>query len=253
MSRKGRASQVGRTRRPFMTKGPTEIPGILGGMGPAATAEFFRLICDLAPSEKDQNHPRVYILSDPWIPDRTEAIIGDGQDPGPFILEDMKKLALWGASFLVVPCNTAHVFIDRLAGEIPLPLVHIVDATIEEAARRSARGAWLMGSRGTLDSGIYQKHAKKSAYPLAIPSPELQKKTQEVIRLVKANEKDKAGAFLEDIVCKLREQHDLPVIAACTELPLAWKSSRLPAKGTISSLEALASACINRLYPEGKV
>ncbi|MGC9490358.1 MAG: aspartate/glutamate racemase family protein [Thermovirgaceae bacterium] len=236
-----------------MNESPDEILGILGGMGPAATAEFFSLICSHVPAKKDQDHPRIYILSDPRIPDRTEAIMGDGQDPGPFILEDMKKLALWGASFLVVPCNTAHVFIDRLAGEIPLPLVHIVHATIEEAARRSARGAWLMGTRGTLESGIYQKHAKKSAYPLAIPSPELQKKTQEVIRLVKANEKDKAGDFLEDIVCKLREQHDLPVIAACTELPLAWKSSRLPAKGMISSLEALVLACINRLYPEGKV
>ncbi|MEA2066959.1 MAG: amino acid racemase [Thermotogota bacterium] len=236
-----------------MTKVPTEIPGILGGMGSAATAEFFRLICDLAPSEKDQNHPRVYILSDPWIPDRTEAIIGNGQDPGPFILEDMKKLALWGASFLVVPCNTAHVFIDKLAGEIPLPLIHIVDATIEEAARRSARGAWLMATIGTLDSGIYQRHAKENAYPLAIPSPELQEKTQEVIRLVKANEKEKAGDFLEDIVCKLREQHDFPVIEVCTELSLARKSSRLPTKWMISSLEALALACINRLYPQGNV
>ncbi|MFP4483046.1 MAG: aspartate/glutamate racemase family protein [Thermovirgaceae bacterium] len=232
-----------------MTQRPAEILGILGGMGPAATAEFFRLISVLAPAEKDQDHPKVYILSDPWIPDRTEAINGNGLDPGPFLLQDIKKLAGWGASFLAVPCNTAHVFIDRLAGKIPLPLVHIVDETLEEAAMRNAAGSWLAATKGTLSSGIYERHAKAAGYPLKIPAPDFQEEIQETVRLVKANKTAEAGSLLQDTVTRLWQIHTLPVIAACTELPLAWSASGLPADKMISSLEALSLACIRRLYP----
>ncbi len=231
-----------------MNERPEETLGVLGGMGPGATAEFFSLICSRAPAEKDQDHPRVYILSDPRIPDRTEAIIGNGPDPGPLLMEDMKKLAEWGASFLAVPCNTAHVFIDRFTGQLPLPLVHIVDATLFEAAGRNPDGAWLAATKGTLSSGIYKRHAEEKAYPLKIPAPDLQEEIQETVRLVKANRMREAGLLLQAFVKRLLKLHDLPVIAACTELPLAWKASELPREKMISSLEALSIACLRRLY-----
>jgi aspartate racemase len=232
-----------------MTQRPAEILGILGGMGPAATAEFFSLICGRAPAEKDQDHPRVYILSDPRIPDRTEAIIGNGPDPGPCLLEDMEELAEWGASFLAVPCNTAHVFIDRFSGKIPLPLVHIVDATLCEAAGRNPDGAWLAATKGTLASGIYKRHAEEKSYPLKTPAPGFQEEIQETVRLVKANRTSEAGLLLQGVVKELWKLQDLPVIAACTELPLAWEASALPPGKMISSLEALCLACLRRLYP----
>lgn len=232
----------------YMSRRPSEILGILGGMGPAATAEFLRLLSVFAPAEKDQDHPRVYLLSDPWIPDRTEAIIGNGPDPGPRILEDFKKLAEWGASLLAVPCNTAHVFIDKLMGEVPLPLIHIVDATISEAASRDSGGAWLLASKGTVASGIYEKHAKERGYPLKIPGEGQREKIHETVRLVKANETQRAGKLLGEIVKTLRDSQNLPFIAACTELPLAWEAGGLPADWMISSLHALALSCIRRLY-----
>ena len=231
-----------------MSQRPSEILGILGGMGPAATAEFLRLLSVFAPAEKDQDHPRVYLLSDPWIPDRTEAIIGNGPDPGRRILEDMNKLAEWGASFLAVPCNTAHVFIDKLMEEVPLPLIHIVEATISEAASKNSGGAWLLASKGTVASGIYEKHAKERGYPLKIPGKDQQEKIQETVRLVKANETQRAGRLLGEIVAILEDSQDLPFIAACTELPLAWNAGRLPEDRMISSLQALALSCIRRLY-----
>jgi len=232
-----------------MCQKPAEILGILGGMGPAATAEFFSLLCSHTPAEKDQDHPRIYILSDSWIPDRTEAIIGNGPDPGPRLLEDMEKLAGWGASFLAVPCNTAHVFIDRFSAKMPLPLVHIVDATLSEAAERNPDGAWLAATKGTLVSGIYKRHAEENAYPLKTPAPDFQEEIQETVRLVKANRTREAGMLLQEVVQRLWKLHDLPVIAACTEIPLAWKASGLPQGKMISSLEALCFACLRRLYP----
>lgn len=236
-----------------MNESPDEILGILGGMGPAATAEFFSLICRHVPAKKDQDHPRIYVLSDPRIPDRTEAVIGNGPDPGPHLLEDMKKLAGWGASFLAVPCNTAHVFIDRFAGQLPLPLVHIVDATLEEASRQHPDGAWLAATKGTLASRLYERHAKTSAYSLKIPTSDLQEEIQETVRLVKANRMTDAGLLIRKTAEILWQMQDLPVIAACTEIPLAWGASDLPEGRMISSLEALCRACIRRLYPGTKV
>ena len=65
------------------TKEPSKILGILGGMGPAATAEFMRLLAVKAPAARDQEHPKLYVLSNPQIPDRSSAILGRGKSPAP--------------------------------------------------------------------------------------------------------------------------------------------------------------------------
>lgn len=66
-----------------LVTGTTEIIGILGGMGPAATADFYAKLVSITPGSSDQDHLRTVIWSDPTIPDRTEALLGDGPDPTP--------------------------------------------------------------------------------------------------------------------------------------------------------------------------
>ncbi|MDT8285138.1 MAG: amino acid racemase [Thermovirgaceae bacterium] len=124
-----------------MSQKPHKVLGILGGMGPAATAEFLRLLADLAVADRDQDHPQIILFSNPRIPDRTAAIIGGGEDPAPDILEGLKRLESWGAQLLAVPCNTAHVFIDRFRGDLYVPLVHIIEETVSRARNASPEGA----------------------------------------------------------------------------------------------------------------
>jgi len=231
-----------------MKERPGKVLGVLGGMGPAASAEFMRLLSLYAPARLDQDHPRVVLLSDPWIPDRSQAILDKGKDPGPAIRSGLETLLKWGADILAVPCNTAHYFIENFDRERSLPLVHIVEATMDEVRRSSPGGAWLLATRGTLKCGIYQHYAETIGYSLSIPHEQMLLKVQDVIHLVKANQLERSGRLLEEVIRYLWKVSEIPVIAACTEIPLAYSNSGLPAERMISSLEALARACISRLY-----
>ena len=209
-------------------------------MGPAAGAEFLRLLTVLCPAGKDQDHVKAILLSDPGIPDRTAALLGRGEDPSGWIREDLLKLVAWGADLLAVPCNTAHAFIDRFAEELPVPLVHIVEAALAEAISKNPSGGWLVATEGTLASRIYQDRAEKQGFELNLPSPVEQEKINEVIRLVKSNRLEESGKVFRPLVEGLWGKKELPILTACTETPLAYRSAGLPDTMTVSSLEALA-------------
>jgi aspartate racemase len=219
-------------------------------MGPAATAEFLRLLAAAAPVAVDQEHPRVLILSDAAIPDRTAAILGNGADPTPSIKAGLLTLTHWGADVLAMPCNTAHAFIEGILPALPAPLIHIVDATLQEAICLSPRGSWLMASTGTVLSGLYQRRAKELRYPLAVPDQPVQDQVHEASLLVKANRMTEAGDRFRDVALRLWQRQSMPLMAACTELPLCHAAAGLPPETMISSLAALARACTHYLYSD---
>lgn len=227
---------------------PEKTLGVLGGMGPAATAEFLRLLAAHAPAERDQEHPRVFVLSNPRIPDRTAAILGGGEDPAPHLRDGLFTLIDWGADLLAVPCNTAHPFIDRFREDLPVPLVHIVEATLEIAEERSPEGSWLVPTTGTSASGIYQDEAARLGYLLHIPDDDTQAVIHRVASLVKANRMKEAEEPLELALERLWNQKELPIVAACTEVPLVYVAADLPPENMVSSLEALALGCLRELY-----
>ena len=221
--------------------------GVLGGMGPAAGAEFLRLLARDAPSKRDQDHPRVIMFSDPSIPDRTQAILGHGEDPTPQLRRGLERLVEWGAEVLAVPCNTAHLFIDRFLDELPIPFIHIVEATVKSAAAKSPDGAWLLSTSGTRRSGLYEQYARRAGYRFLNPPDEAQELIQQCVLRVKAGETAEAGAALREVIEDLWSKDDRLITTACTELPLAYAASGLPACKEISSLQALSGACLEFL------
>ena len=104
--------------------------GVLGGMGPAAAAEFLRQLAAKCPAATDQEHPVVYMIGDCEIPDRSTAIFGKGESPAPVLEARLRQLCDMGAEVLAVPCNTAHYFIDDFKAALPQPLVHIIEETV---------------------------------------------------------------------------------------------------------------------------
>lgn len=112
--------------------------GILGGMGPLATADLFEKITLLTKAETDRDHIRVYIDSNTNIPDRTAAILNGGADPVPE-MADALKLEQCGADCVIMPCNTAHYFLPRLQAMTKLPFLSILTAAAEACARQFPR------------------------------------------------------------------------------------------------------------------
>ena len=224
--------------------------GVLGGMGPAATAEFQRLLAEKAPAGCDQEHPRMIVYSHTAIPDRTTYLLGRGPDPEPYLLDGLLTLERWGADRLAVTCNTAHHFIDRFlaAGLLHVPVIHIIDETIRACRERSPQGAWLTATLGTMRTNLYQDHGAASGYRFRIPDAAMQERIHAVTDLVKAGRQDEAAARIRSIVETLWQEERIPVVCACTELPVAYRKAGLPADMAISSLEALADGCLRELY-----
>ena len=227
---------------------PEKTLGVLGGMGPAAAADFMRVLAERTPATKDQEHPRTILYSHTAIPDRTSFLLGKGPDPTEYIKDGLNTLIGWGADYLCVTCNTAHYFVDTFRDEIEKPIIHIVDETIRKCAEVSPKGAWLTATLGTMRTGLYQKHAADCGYNFLIPSEELQVEIHEATNIVKAGKHKEAGEKFRTIVEKLWEIEKLPVVGACTEIPICYANTGLDPQMGISSLEALADGCIRELY-----
>ena len=224
--------------------------GVLGGMGPAATAEFQRLLAVKAPADCDQEHPRMIVYSHTVTPDRTTFLLGKGPDPEPYLLDGLQTLVRWGADRLAVTCNTAHYFIDKFVAEglIDVPVIHIIDETVRTCRERSPQGVWLTATLGTMNTGLYQRHGVASGYRFREPDPAMQEEIHAVTDLVKAGRQDEAGTRFRAIVERLWKIERMPLALACTELPVAYRCAGLPEEMGISSLEALADGCIRELY-----
>lgn len=114
--------------------------GILGGMGPLATADLFRKITLLTDAARDNDHIRVYIDSNARIPDRTAAILSGGKDPVPEMASALRSLEACGASCVIMPCNTAHYFLPRLQAMTKLPFISMLEAQQRPARRSTPAG-----------------------------------------------------------------------------------------------------------------
>lgn len=228
--------------------------GILGGMGPAATAEFLREFTLQTPAEHDQDHFPSISLSDTTVPDRTEAILsGNGEVVLKKLHADCDKLISWGVAAIACPCNTAHYFLRQFQDELSVPLVDIIDATADQAMSRArqknpdAPAAWLTCTRGTMQTGLYQKAAKERGLDLIVPEDHYFDEFSAIIALVKSGDLDEAGQRWHVVYDDLTGQRDLPILTACTELPLAHAASGLPGASEVSSLKSLAYATVKAL------
>ncbi|GAA2422600.1 aspartate/glutamate racemase family protein [Streptomyces coeruleofuscus] len=206
-----------------MTTSSPEIIGILGGMGPAATADFYAKLVSMTPGSSDQDHLRTVIWSDPTIPDRTDALLGEGPDPTPWLLDGSRVLREAGATVIAIPCNTAHAFVPRISDHVGLPIVHMIGEVAQHLATVSPRihTAGLLATTGTLRAGLYQDWLGRFGIRLALPDADSQdREVMAGIRAVKAGDRDGATALLERAARRLTGQGAQAVIAGCTEIPL---------------------------------
>lgn len=203
--------------------GVMRMLGVLGGMGPRATIDFIEKIYRNTPAERDQDHIDMIVSSSASIPDRTEAIIGDGEDPFPAMLRALASLELAGARLVAIPCNTAHHWHGRLQAETPMPILHIVDAAARmldcETTKRPTVG--LLATDGTLAAGIYQDRLPARGYDCLTPDVPAQQQVMEGIRLVKAGMIAQAAILLRRQAEALRDCGADVIAMACTEVPVA--------------------------------
>ncbi|MBO0872277.1 MAG: aspartate/glutamate racemase family protein [Pseudonocardia sp.] len=192
-------------------------------MGPAATAEFYAKLIRRTPAVRDQDHLRVAIWADPTVPDRVAAAINGSAEPYPALLAGALRLRDIGATEIVIPCHTAHVFMPNLARDTGVPFIDMVHETVAELTRRERPGALigLLGTRGTIHTDLYQARLRAAQLDVAVPDEAMQDHVDIAIKKVKEGDFAAAGQHLRKVVDALAGQGASPIVLACTELPLA--------------------------------
>jgi aspartate racemase len=207
-----------------------KIIGIIGGMGPEATADLFYRIIKATPVEKDQDHFHVIIDSNAKIPDRTPSILGTGPSPFSMILETGKRLEAAGADFLIMPCNTAHYFHEQLQKQLKIPLINMIRISADYVVKTypEIRVAGLLATDGTIASQLYNTEYSNRNIEIITPYNKSQRDIMEAIyKHIKSGNLVEGKKIVKRVAKELVNIGSNAIICGCTEISLVLHKKEL--------------------------
>lgn len=228
--------------------------GIIGGLGPMATAYLLQLIVDMTDAKTDQEHLDAIIFNRPGVPDRTAYILDHSKpSPVPPMVDMAQKLEALGVCAIGTPCVTAHSFHEELQSSVQVPFVHMVQETAAYLKAAGCRKAGIMATSGTVHMGLFQKALSEAGLDYALPDEAMQKNVMSLIY-------DNVKAGLPADMAKFRAVSDAlrkdgcdAVILGCTELSIIKRDNEI-GSGYLDALEVLARAailtCGKKIKPE---
>jgi aspartate racemase len=197
--------------------------GVLGGMGPDATVDFMAKVIAATSAETDQDHARMLVDHNPKVPNRQAALLANGEDPGPV---------------LVMPCNTAHAFARDIRDAVSIPLISIIDVTVDACRDKGAVG--VLATDGCLQTTIYQDALEKAEIDCVLPNAAEVAELMTLISAIKAGDRSEAIAMrMQDVARALVAKGACAIIAGCTEIPLVLTEDLLDVP-LVSSTDVLA-------------
>lgn len=218
--------------------------GIIGGLGPLASAHFYSLITKMSKAETDQEHMEIILYSKPSIPDRTSFILGKS-DANPLfdMLEVGRMLERMDAAMLAIPCITAHYFHEELERGINIPVLHAIRETAVYLKNAGVSKVGILATDGTVSSGLFEKILSEYGIDTVCPSHSGQSKVMDIIyRQVKTGRKGN----LDDLNEVGRELFDNGAevnLLGCTELSILKRDYELSA-GYLDVMEVLARKAV---------
>jgi aspartate racemase len=222
--------------------------GVLGGMGPAATADFFSKLVRRTPAHADADHLHVIIDSDPRIPDRTKALLDHGPSPVPALLRAGRNLVAAGAELIAIPCITAHAFLDDLRRQLPIPVLSALELTADLVDRQFPPGSPLaiLSTSGTLKTQLFQKALPKTTFILPDPTQQNEIVMDAIygprgIKTVGVDPATRQRVFA--LIRHLQQRTAVAVIAGCTEFSVMFNDADPPLP-LIDPMRILADAVV---------
>jgi len=182
----------------------------------------------------------------PKVPNRQAAILDGGEDPAPTLIAMAQGLEAAGADFLVIPCNTAYVFAAGIARAVNIPMLSIIDVTIDAIAARDASisAVGVLATDGCLQAGLYQEALQAKSMRAVLPDDDESAAFMTLIKRIKAGDKSDAVArAMRDLGNALIDRGAQAVIAGCTEVPLVLDEAMLSVP-LISSTDVLAQQTV---------
>lgn len=222
--------------------------GVIGGLGPMASAYFMQLLTQMSDAQTDQEHMDIVMYSRPSIPDRTMYIIGQSEDnPVPDMVAAGNKLKEMGADIIAIPCITAHYFHEELESGIGLPVIHAVKETVSCLEEKKVTRAGILATDGTIQSGLFQNALEQRGISSVLPEDGRQKQVMDIIyHQIKAG-KDVDMECFRQISEEMSGQGAQVILLACTELSLIKRDHVLPT-GYLDVMEVLARKAVQSCH-----
>ncbi len=221
--------------------------GVLGGLGPDATLDFFGRVLALTGARTDQEHLRILIDDNPKVPNRNEAIAGTGPSAGPALVAMARGLETAGADFLVMACNTAHYYEAEIRAAIHVPFVSIIAETMASLAAGwpEARRVGVLAAGGCRQARLYEKALVERRIEPVVPDDAEQAGFMELMYRIKAGDRGPdVRAGMREIGEALIGRGAETVLAACTEVPLVLGDGDL-SRPLVDSTAVLAQATVD--------
>ena len=217
--------------------------GILGGMGPEATAELYLRIIKSFQKEYgaiyDSDFPEIIILNLP-IPDVVENT-NEQKGVQEMLVKGAEKLEKAGVDFIAVPCNTVTYYIKDIQGKVSTPIINLLEETAKNIMKKEIKTIGLLGTETTIKSEIYNNVLRNTS--IITLEKEDQIETTKIIMNILAGDKNiEDEKRLLEFIQKLKEKGAEKVILGCTELPLLIKNN----KETIDTLDILTKSIIKK-------
>ncbi|MEO1019221.1 MAG: amino acid racemase [Pseudomonadota bacterium] len=222
------------------------VGGVLGGLGPEATLDFFARVIRIAEAERDQDHIHLIINNNPKTPNRNDAIAGRGPSSAPALVDMAKALAAAGADFLVMACNAAHAFEADIRAATALPFVSIIDVTMDACLQRypGMKRIGVLVAEGARDARLYERALERHGIEPVVLSDASQASLMALIYRIKAGDLGpELRSAVRGLAMELTDAGAEAIIAGCTEVPLVLASSDLTVP-LIDSTQILAEATV---------
>lgn len=220
--------------------------GILGGMGPAASAEFVNRLIAQTPASCDQEHIPFVLWSNPQIPDRSISLRNGDNKPLPFLLDGLRGLKSAGCDLIVIPCNTAHFWFHEF-NKVNVRVIHIVDSVafaLKDAGVNEGT-IGVMGTQATVELGLYQNQLNSRGWDCITPDrAEMDFFVQPAIDLIKAGKLVEAQSLLMKVIHSLMGRGARAIVLGCTEIPLAIRIDQENGIPLINSIDSLVKLAI---------
>lgn len=218
--------------------------GVIGGLGPMATAYFMQMVIEMTDAAADQEHIEMLIHNCPWIPDRTSYILGKSREnPCTPMAEIGMKLAQGGAEVIAIPCITANYFFDELSERIGVPVIHSIRESAAYLKKRSVKSAGIMATDGTIQSGLFDFALHEAGIRQIVPSPPMQRYVMQLIyENVKAGKPIEMNKF-EAVSKELFSMGAEVILLGCTELSMIRRDETIGA-GYLDVMQILAKRSV---------
>lgn len=226
--------------------------GVIGGLGPETTAEFYLETIFTCFARQTLNRPPMLIWSVP-LPYKIEEeliVSATGEERYlPYLIDAAKRLEKGGADFLVMPCNSLHIFIEEMRKSVHIPVLSIAEETVAFLRQKHIREVGVLATSATIQKNMYQSHLEKLGIQQVLPNENQQQRINHFIsRLVlsKHNEKDKKE--LMEIIEQFVQKGVKTVILACTDLQLL--TPKHPALEIFDTMKILADATVRAILEQ---